>query len=348
MPRNLTQYRIFIGSPGGLDEERKLFRETLERYTKLHAEPRSITFYPVAWEDRISGAGRPQALINQELSECDYAIFLLHDRWGSPTGKYSCGFEEEWALAEQLYKDTQIRNIALFFKDVAAAQLDDPGEQLKKVLAFKQQIEEGKKYLFKRYAATGDFPDLLEAQLAKWQRDNEATASAPSSGGLVTIPPETTAPTGAAPAAPSFDYWIAEADTLMEAETPNYSGALFCLEKASTTASSEGEWARAKNLIGAAHFYLNNLNESLAAFSALVERFDLSGDTDARSWQALALFNKGVTLGKLGRSEEEVAVYDDLLARSAQRPNCLCANRLPKRWSTKGSHSANSAAARRQ
>ncbi len=28
-----------------------------------------------------------------------------------------------------------------------------------------------------------------------------------------------------------------------------------------------------------------------------------------------ALFNKGFTLGTLGRSEEEIAVYDDLLAR---------------------------------
>jgi len=199
--------------------------------------------------------------------------------------------------------------------------LRDPGEDLKKVLAFKRQIEKGKKYLYKRYPASRDFPDLLEAQLAEWQRDHEATASPPSSGGLLTIPPATiAAPRGAAPAAPSFDYWIAEADSLMEAETPNYSGALFCLEKASTAAPSEREWARAKNLIGTAQFYLNNLNESIAAFSAIVERFDLSGDTDTRSWQAVALLNKGITLGQLGRSEEEVAVYDDLLARFGSAP----------------------------
>jgi tetratricopeptide (TPR) repeat protein len=30
---------------------------------------------------------------------------------------------------------------------------------------------------------------------------------------------------------------------------------------------------------------------------------------------AQALFNKGIALGELGRSEEEIAVYDDLLAR---------------------------------
>lgn len=33
----------------------------------------------------------------------------------------------------------------------------------------------------------------------------------------------------------------------------------------------------------------------------------------------LALFNKGVTLGVLGRSEEAIAVYDELIARDGDR-----------------------------
>ena len=36
------------------------------------------------------------------------------------------GTEGERALAEDLYEDKQIRNIALFFKDVDPAQLRDP------------------------------------------------------------------------------------------------------------------------------------------------------------------------------------------------------------------------------
>ncbi len=279
MSKSLTQYGVFIGSPGGLEEERTLFRRTLDRYTKLHAQPRGVTFYPVGWEDTIGGVGRPQELINGDLGQCDYAVFVLHDRWGSPTGgASSSGTKEEWTLAEQLYKEAKIRNIALFFKQVALPQLHDPGEQLTKVLAFKRQIEEGKKYLFKSYAAADDFRELLEAQLARWLRDHEGTANAPSSGGLVTIgPPTTTAgvtPAASTPAAPGFDYWIAEADRLMEAETPNYSGALFCAEKASATACSDIEWARAKNSVGAAQFYMNNLNESITAFTAIVEHFD--------------------------------------------------------------------------
>lgn len=38
MPKTLMQYRVFIGSPGGLEEERRCFRHRLERYTAVHSE----------------------------------------------------------------------------------------------------------------------------------------------------------------------------------------------------------------------------------------------------------------------------------------------------------------------
>jgi hypothetical protein len=117
MSRSITQYRVFIATPGGLDDERKVFRKTLEDYTASDAEPRGLTFHPVAWEDTLGGAGRPQELINEDLRQCDYAVFVWHDRWGSTAGNGTMvGTEEEWKLAEELYKTGQVRNIAVFFK----------------------------------------------------------------------------------------------------------------------------------------------------------------------------------------------------------------------------------------
>ncbi|MBF6571512.1 MAG: DUF4062 domain-containing protein [Candidatus Binataceae bacterium] len=89
MPRTIIQYRIFIGSPGGLDKERKCFSDRLERFSNVHGEEDGVVFRAVAWEDTLSGVGRPQELINEDLKQCDYAVFVLHDRWGRPTGKYS-------------------------------------------------------------------------------------------------------------------------------------------------------------------------------------------------------------------------------------------------------------------
>ena len=175
MPKLLTQYRVFIGSPGGLVEERECFRRKLERYTAVHCEPRGVVFHPVGWEDTLGSVGRPQKLINEDLRQCDYAVFVLHDRWGSPPGSsYTSGTEEEWSLAEELYKANKIRNIALFFKQVAPGQIRDPGPQLGMVLAFKERIEAEKRYLFRQYETTDQFAEALEGYLAKWQRDNEA------------------------------------------------------------------------------------------------------------------------------------------------------------------------------
>jgi Domain of unknown function (DUF4062) len=152
MSRSITQYRVFIATPSGLVDERKSFRRTLEDYTASDAEPRGITFHPVGWEDTLGGAGRPQELINEDLRQCDYAVFIWHDRWGSPTGNGTMvGTEEEWKLAEELYKTGQVRNIAVFFKNVDERQLRDPGPQLKQVLTHKKHMAEGKRYLFKSY-----------------------------------------------------------------------------------------------------------------------------------------------------------------------------------------------------
>ena len=73
-----------IGSPAGLHDERVCFKDKLRRYTALNAEHRRVLFQPVGWEDTVGGAGRPQALINEDLKQCDYAVFVFHDRYGSP------------------------------------------------------------------------------------------------------------------------------------------------------------------------------------------------------------------------------------------------------------------------
>jgi hypothetical protein len=175
VPKQLIQYRVFIASPSGLNEERKRFREKLDKFTAVHAEPLGVIFHPVGWEETVGGVGRPQQLINEDLKECDYAVFVLHDRWGSPPGSssYTSGVEEEWAITERLYQENKIRNVALFFKDVAPGQKQDPGDQLKSVLTFKKKIEDGKNYLFNPYSTTEQFAEALEGHLAKWLRDHQ-------------------------------------------------------------------------------------------------------------------------------------------------------------------------------
>ena len=334
MPRIVTQYRVFIGSPAGLDDERKTFRDKLGTFTATHSEPEGLLFHPVGWEETIGGAGRPQALINEDLKRCDFAVFVLHNRWGSPTGDaFTSGVEEEWSIAEELYNKKDIRNIALFFKAIDPAQLADPGKQLAGVLAFKKRIEEGKRYLFKQYESIDQFTEALDAYLARWMRDHlhapsglspgpSGTDGAAKGGGMSTA---------ATIVAPNFNYWIAEAGRSSSSDgSPDYNSALFCATKAIGAAQTDIEWARACNAKGIALASLDRPGDAIAEFTAILDRFANSIDADRRYWQARALYNKGFTLGMLGRSEEAIAVFQQVSSRFAESTSAALQEQVAK------------------
>lgn len=174
MPSNLTHYNIFIGSPGGLEKERRSFRKTVEEYNATEAISRGFMFNPVGWEDTLPGIGRSQSLINEDLKKCDYVVIMLHDRWGSHPGENeynaTSGTQEEYNLALECIedKDHQMQQILMLFKSVPMRQLSDPGEELKKVVDFKKKIEAKKTLLYKNFYSVREFEDIIRKQLAKW------------------------------------------------------------------------------------------------------------------------------------------------------------------------------------
>ena len=161
---------VFIGSPGDLVKERQAARKTVE---KLNKPLREIGWQIDlrGWEDTLPAFGRPQELINHDIRACKLFIGLLHTRWGSPTGEYSSGFEEEYRLALDMRKHHNGPEIWLFFKRVPTAQTKDPGEQLNKVLEFKEEVKSNREILFKELSSTADWnerlPDMLLAYVLK-------------------------------------------------------------------------------------------------------------------------------------------------------------------------------------
>jgi tetratricopeptide (TPR) repeat protein len=355
MARTITQYRIFIGSPGGLAAERKLFRYTVAKFNTSHARQHQIEFEAVGWEDTLPGVGRPQAMINEDLEQCDYAIFVFHDRWGSSTGNGDLvGTEEEWQIAERRYAEYKLRQMALFFKTVPLAQEKDPGEEFKRVLAFKRQIFDGKKHLCGAFKKPRDFGGMVEKHLAKWLADHIKT---PDDRSLSEPQSYTTQGATVSPA-PTFAYWRDEAWKAMEEPNKDYSAGLAFANRAVDAASDADELSEALHARGYAHFnrgeypeslasnqaqiealagistedtderiakalfdkgvllsHLDRHEKAIAAYDEVIKRF---GDSDAealREQVAKALLNKGITLNNLGRRDEKIAVYDDLIAR---------------------------------
>ena len=179
MPTQITSYKVFIASPGGLDQERKEFHETLLKHNQADALQRACMFEPIGWEMTLGGVGRPQEKINEELRQCDLFVLVLWDRWGSPTGSkagHTSGTAEEYHIAQMSLADKSLplKEMVVFFKAIDARQLSDPGIQLQTVLNFKKDLEESKAALFETFDTPESFGEKLRRHLAKWTRDHEA------------------------------------------------------------------------------------------------------------------------------------------------------------------------------
>ena len=190
MPTQITSYKVFIASPGGLEKERTAFKEALAAYNEAEAHARGCSYEPIGWEITLGGMGRPQEKINQELQKCDLFVLLLWDRWGSSTGAngFTSGTHEEYSVAMECLKDAQypMRDIVVLFKAVEPRQLSDPGLQLSAVLQFKKELEKGKALLFETFDTTESFAERLRRHLAKWTRDHEAGKAANGGSGSAT------------------------------------------------------------------------------------------------------------------------------------------------------------------
>ncbi len=205
MSEAVSTYRVFVANPGGLEAERRAFREALREWNEMFSLDRGIAFYPIGWEDTLPGKGRPQSLINDDVRKCDFLLLLLWDRWGTPPGgdgSYTSGTEEEFNIANECIDDASMpmRQIVVLFKSVEVRQLSDPGEQFKKVLDFKRRLEEEKLFLFGTFDTTDEFAKLLQRQLWAWFSDldqnGDGKPARPVGG---PIPPATPVEPGSTP-----------------------------------------------------------------------------------------------------------------------------------------------------
>jgi hypothetical protein len=157
---------VFIGSPGDLSDERTAIREEIDEINKTVGEHLGWLIDLRGWEDTSPGYARPQEKINRDVDACDLFVGMLWRRWGQSTGQYSSGFEEEFERAKRRRTDSASSpEIWLMFKKVSAEHSADPGEQLKRVLAFKKEQEEKKELLYKVFEDTTDFRKLIRRYL---------------------------------------------------------------------------------------------------------------------------------------------------------------------------------------
>lgn len=154
MADHLKVIRIFLASPSDLSNARASAKEVVDELNMLLAEEQGYHLDLVGWEDTVSVFGRPQATINNEVDRCELFIGMMYRRWGTPpdkVGAFSSGFEEEFRRAVERREKTGQPEISLYFRAIDSDRLRDPGDELKRVLSFKQEIIDAKTILFEEF-----------------------------------------------------------------------------------------------------------------------------------------------------------------------------------------------------
>ncbi|MEQ1699249.1 MAG: tetratricopeptide repeat protein [Ilumatobacteraceae bacterium] len=173
MPTPITGYRIFLASPGGLEEERDLVVNEVALYNEVHGFKQGIAFFVVRWEKLPRGAGRPQSRINPYVEGSDFLVMIVGGHLGSattPTPPYRTGVEEELATAAQAMGNAEMpmTDLFLLFKAPSDADLLAPTDDYKRVQQFRYEIETTKEVFYSQFGTLEELRQRLVLQLEAW------------------------------------------------------------------------------------------------------------------------------------------------------------------------------------
>lgn len=153
-------YKVMITSPGDVKDERKIIREVLSEWNAINSETRKIVLLPVGWETHSSPemGDRAQAIINEQLKNCDLLIGVFWTRIGTVTGEYLSGSVEEI----QRHIDAK-KPVMLYFSSVPVAVDSIDNAQYSELQIFKHLCEQ--KGLFGSYSNKNEFRSDFNRQL---------------------------------------------------------------------------------------------------------------------------------------------------------------------------------------
>ena len=208
--------RVFLASPGDLRDERVAAKAMVDHINKMLSDFEGYHVDLVGWEDTLPQYGRAQAVINQDLETCELFVGMLWERWGTPPskdGSYTSGFEEEYEIAITGRREKNRPEIFLFLKDMDPKLLRSPGEETKKILAFRDNLIASKEIKYEPFKDVRDFElKLMHAVVAYVQRlvkadrekqlsESQSTPAEPSSSSQAQHQPAPNSPLAAEGAA---------------------------------------------------------------------------------------------------------------------------------------------------
>lgn len=180
--RFVSEYYVFLASPGDVQSERDAVRWFFNEYNAtLVSSGRSLRFEVIDWENYSTiGVGRPQELITEQTLEklrgsLALVIGIMGQRFGSPSGTHESGTEEEFEWAFSSNQKTGWPEVKWFFRNADEVKFpSDPKlaraalDQWDKVCKFRESLNQGKKIFLGEFKDSADFREVLRKDLSLW------------------------------------------------------------------------------------------------------------------------------------------------------------------------------------
>ena len=186
MARQETIITAFLASPNDVEEERLRVEEAIKEINTTWSRNLGLRIELIKWETHtIPGFGDDsQSVINEQLPE-DFDLFIgiMWYRFGTPTGRFGSGTEEEFNLAKSRQdKGEEAVHIMMYFKDspppMPISKLDTG--QLQRVSEFRQELID-KGGLVWSFNSTDELERLVRLHLSRyvqqWRQRDDNTAA---------------------------------------------------------------------------------------------------------------------------------------------------------------------------
>lgn len=151
--------KIFGASPEDVSKDREALREIAAELNRGAAKDRGFIIEVVTWNDVPPDMGRAEDVILNWIGQFDIFVGIMGRRFGTDTGKYGAGTEEEFSIAYDRWATTgQKRPRLLFYFDdqlVAPPRNQEEVAQWGKVIQFKHEVR--KLGLVREYKGHEDF-----------------------------------------------------------------------------------------------------------------------------------------------------------------------------------------------
>lgn len=175
MARTLEEIRLFAASPSDVQREREEgVRRVVDEINLEIAARQNLVIRPATVGDVSPDLGRAQEVVLDQIGDFDIFVGIMGSHFGSPTGRYASGTQEEFYTAYNSWKMTRTRPRVMFYFRQSLDRMPGSEEevaQLGEVVKFRREIDQ--LGMTRKYHDYDEFVELfrrdLTAVVLRWR-----------------------------------------------------------------------------------------------------------------------------------------------------------------------------------